>query len=432
MYRIFLSAVGLVLFSAVCSATEIVTVQRNSDAYWNGNGPRYTVLKLSPDESMEFASKEKPEKIVKLKDGGKYEWLRWDGLAYTNNIDTAEHKSGRDYPQDYAPLFLLNGLSFQYSKLYQCDFGNTLLEKCNFTEAGLCGTSLAVDKDCIFTGAVIGADAETSYHPEKGCGISIKLMTADQLKATKSYEKKSLIKCSFQSCNFEGVDFSKCDLTGTKFEPAAVDHKSKWNYWSQREEGKKGNVLSQCRFVGANLQKVLFENAVLDNADFTGADLRDTNFRLVYGIGSCNFTDAVVERASVGLSRKQLESTASFKSKRLIDTQFRGGDWIGVNLTGFNLSGSSFTVTLHNANFTDAIITGCDFYPFPKRKDAFRSEYMPEEKYASPSTSTLTAEQIKSTWNWKHNRMEGIILPPALAKELNLNKPSDKQQGEQP
>jgi O-phosphoseryl-tRNA(Cys) synthetase len=53
------------------------------------------------------------------------------------------------------------------------------------------------------------------------------------------------------------------------------------------------------------------------------------------------------------------------------------------------------------ANFTDAIISGCIF---------------------TNNVKNLTVEQIKSTWNYKVGRMDGIKLPPDIQKALDAEK----------
>jgi len=58
---------------------------------------------------------------------------------------------------------------------------------------------------------------------------------------------------------------------------------------------------------------------------------------------------------------------------------------------------------LTNVDFTGAVITAADFVTFRYRRDP---------------TKGLTADQIKSTWNYKHGRMEGIRLPLEIAQAL--------------
>jgi len=61
---------------------------------------------------------------------------------------------------------------------------------------------------------------------------------------------------------------------------------------------------------------------------------------------------------------------------------------------------------LTNADFTDAVITGASFGEFTRLTP-----------FARPNPG-LTIEQIRSTWNFKHGRMDGIQLPPDLSAAL--------------
>jgi hypothetical protein len=93
-----------------------------------------------------------------------------------------------------------------------------------------------------------------------------------------------------------------------------------------------------------------------------------------------------------------------------------------MNLSRFNLTGCDFrcyfhpnipkkdTISLYSTNFkdvdlTDTVITKCSF----------------EE------TRNLTAEQIKSTWNYKNKRMDSVTLPEHLCKELGHINPQIKR-----
>jgi len=72
-------------------------------------------------------------------------------------------------------------------------------------------------------------------------------------------------------------------------------------------------------------------------------------------------------------------------------------DLSGWDLSRVNLTGSTFShCTFAGTNLEDAVITGARF----------------------SSTSDLTVEQIQSTWNYKHGRMEGVELFGKVAAAL--------------
>ena len=77
-------------------------------------------------------------------------------------------------------------------------------------------------------------------------------------------------------------------------------------------------------------------------------------------------------------------------------------DLFGLDLSQQNLTGSTFTMrcNLTNVRLDDAVITKAWF---------------------DNSCVGLTAEQIQSTWNYKHRRMEGIVLPAEITRALSGN-----------
>ena len=102
-----------------------------------------------------------------------------------------------------------------------------------------------------------------------------------------------------------------------------------------------------------------------------------------------------------GTAKGTLEQFANFAAGDLTGTRFDTVDFSGVNLATQNLTRCSFRDCIfEDTNFEDAIISGARFSVF-RSKDGH-----------------LTLDQIKSTWNYKHGRMEGIRLPEKLAKAL--------------
>ncbi len=92
--------------------------------------------------------------------------------------------------------------------------------------------------------------------------------------------------------------------------------------------------------------------------------------------------------------KEQLESTASYKRKQLRGVKFDSiFNLSGVDFSNFDLTNSIFLCDLNGVDLTDAVITGC----------ALRG---------------ASAKQIKSTWNFKHNQMEGIDLLPTVRDEI--------------
>jgi uncharacterized protein YjbI with pentapeptide repeats len=186
-------------------------------------------------------------------------------------------------------------------------------------------------------------------------------------------------------------------------------------------------------FLYRKVEKCDFSNAKLKNVDFTTVSLKDsifedTEIRGVNFAGRISFYNlsthdsngklwtpetaasrklhtVKVEKLLIphfrsrGLQKDQLQKTSSFKNKKIIDCKFCM-DMSGLNFSQFILMGCHFACDFTNVNFTDSIITDCFF----------------------AWDSNITIDQVKSTWNYKNNRMEGIKLPAKIQKILDAEK----------
>ena len=162
------------------------------------------------------------------------------------------------------------------------------------------------------------------------------------------------------------------------------------------------------------LTGIYFSGSDLSGIDFSGFTLRKMGFGGAT-ITNCTFTDAVIEECTLGneksrITLEQLQSTRNFKDGHLINMRLNIewpeelADFSGMNLTGCffgpNVNRTLGTENQAKVNLTDSVITNCDFRKF----------------------KGITLENIKSTWNYKHNRMEGIQLPEEIQKALDAEK----------
>lgn len=142
--------------------------------------------------------------------------------------------------------------------------------------------------------------------------------------------------------------------------------------------------LSSWNFAKADLRGTRLCDVNLTGVDFSGADISEAHF-------------------SNSISKDQLVATTSYQTGDLAGIVFARLDLSSVDFSRQNLTRSIFVLCdLSGADFTDAIITSADF--------------------ASCIHPLLTLDQIKSTWNYKHGRMEGIRLPEELAEALRQEK----------
>ena len=215
----------------------------------------------------------------------------------------------------------------------------------------------------------------------------------------------------FESCDFSGVMFDSTEMrscvAGSNFRDAWINN-SLINL--TREQ-----LLSTASYKANNLVGWRVNHSITSygfnvrGVDFSGFDLRYCSFEGntgVEGLNDCNFTDAIIEGATFQDSRLSIENllgTRDFKQGMVKGIKFNGfwPDSV-VNLSKMIFIDCSFGMAPASAkiDLTDSVISGCDFRHF----------------------IGLTLENVKSTWNYKHGRMEGIKLPPDIQQALDAEK----------
>lgn len=128
-------------------------------------------------------------------------------------------------------------------------------------------------------------------------------------------------------------------------------------------------------------------------------DLTGTWFEGVEG-GPLDFTDADVAGCTFGrgITKEHLVSTRNYRQRDLSRMRLYNIDLSGLRFSGFDLTGCTFSrCNFSGATLEDAVVTGLD---------------------VSQGNAGITPDQIKSTWNYKHGRMEGIRLPKHIADAL--------------
>lgn len=294
-----------------------------------------------------------------------------------------------------------------------CNLRNVLIDDCLLTRASF--------RRAVFAGAFIGnckleeADFTDAVINEAGYAdgrflYSLELSPA-QLQATRSYKTKDLSRCVIQGStpgarmDFRGANLREAVLTGdfltANFEGARLyrttfsTRKVTFDQLRSTADFKAGRLAI---YAMGGQHGVIFSG----ECDFSGIDLRGST---LWGYGANGkFTDSIISDCTFqgGITKEDFYDTKSYKQGDLraiscIAVDFSGFDFSGVNLTGSRFSQCNFS----HARFDDAVISGVNF-----------------AKYSTWSVKGLTVEQIKSTWNYKHSRMEGVILPQEVADAL--------------
>jgi uncharacterized protein YjbI with pentapeptide repeats len=231
----------------------------------------------------------------------------------------------------------------------------------------------------------------------------------------------NFINCSFRNTKMIRVKAYWSDFEGCDFSGAIIDE----SILSLSKE----QFCSTASYRNKKIQKASFY------MDLKGVSFKEFNLTGVYLVGSwvrgCDFSDAIIfdirisgklESRAKGkdegyifednFSCKQLLSTANYKQGIILNVGFLGMDFSHFDFSKMNLTGCRFYpyappemrqkihCDFNETNMTDAVISNCIFH----------------------DPQNLTLEQIKSTWNYKVGKMNGIKLPEHIQKALDAEK----------
>jgi uncharacterized protein YjbI with pentapeptide repeats len=298
----------------------------------------------------------------------------------------------------------------------RCDLHGVRIFDCNLSRASFVGAKLtgADIGECRidgadFTDAIINGIARTD-------GDRLRFTEA-QIKSTRSYKSRQLSNCEisagdraprfdFRAADLTraalGGDFTRCDFADARIHQISI-----------------GNGLVTFRQLASThdfKQRRSFRVAISGRWpgfgtdgkwDFSGIDLRGSTFDFRNGV-DLDFTDADIARCTItgGITAADLCSTKNYKTGNLVGINLRMIDLSECDLSGVNLTESHFAqCKFDDANLEDAVITGADFGP---QSGAF----------AYDESTGLSANQIKTTWNYKRNRMAGIVFPKEVVAGL--------------
>ncbi len=298
----------------------------------------------------------------------------------------------------------LTGANFDGCNLYGVLMDSCTLIGASFRGAIFAGAKLDIavdDHDVDVTDATINGVMGFNYY-----GLRL---SPQQLKSTRSYQIKELRQCAIHAApskevarfDFRGADLRETRFYGdffqTDFTDARID-RAHFGYAVISFE----QLASTRDFKQRRLRVHLRSRGKMETASSAEWDLSHINLAgsdLSFNLGNVDFTDATIRDCTIryGLTREQLYSTRSYQQGDLAGLRLWWIDLWDWDLSRVNLTGATFShCTFAGTNLEDAVITAARF----------------------SSTSDLTVEQIKSTWNYKHGRMDGIELPSKLTTAL--------------
>lgn len=259
----------------------------------------------------------------------------------------------------------LSGMDLSGSILKNANLSKAKLVKSNFTGAQLSGANLA---GADLSGAVLLKADLTTVHLQEAKLGEADLSRADLSETTAPravfsgckgsktrWAGANLEGAQFGKAQLEGADFSHSVLKGAKFTGANLKHASLSGAKASGADFSEAD-LARCAlgdqadfraalFVGSTGPQSIWENSVLDGADFTGAQLVRGNF------GAASLRGAKL----VGVDAKH----ASFQKAILSLAQAQGADFFEAIFEKADLSGTDFTGSnLFGAEFLNAVLDG--------------------------------------------------------------------------
>ena len=313
------------------------------------------------------------------------------------------------------------GQNLQGAVFDDCDLDGVWFVECDLSRAsfkGACLTGAAIGicglKGADFTDATINGLRHSSYP-----------MSEEQLKSTRSYKTKDLSNCTifahkkpkydFQKANLSGAtlhggDFSACDFTN-----AAIGNISLFDARITAKQLASTSDYKKHRLRYMSFSSLhTFRPNIDGSIDLSGINLTGTKFR--GHLLDADFGDAIISKCffDSAITKAHLCSTKNYREGNLFGIRLWHIDLSGCDLSRQNLTGCEFVrCDFSSANFEDAVITDADF-----------------GKHRGSECIGLTLDQIKSTWNYKNNRMEGIVLPKEIAAALEMERKAENNSSE--
>jgi uncharacterized protein YjbI with pentapeptide repeats len=200
--------------------------------------------------------------------------------------------------------------------------------------------------------------------------------TKEQLYSTASYKQKDLEGTYFWGENdFTGWNFAGLNLSGARFDNANLTNADLTDalvkgagFGGIASRFTKEQLYSTASYKNKDLGSIWLQEKDLTGWDFSGQNLTNAYF---HGstLTNADLTDAVVRGAkfygspfapqSSKISKEQLYSTASYKTKDLAGIALTQNDLSGWNLAGQNLANASFdSATLTSADLNHANLAG--------------------------------------------------------------------------
>jgi uncharacterized protein YjbI with pentapeptide repeats len=284
----------------------------------------------------------------------------------------------------------LRGVRISDCDLFGASFRDADLRGSEMTDCRIAGAD--------FTGALINGIIGANGLPgRQGLSFSRK-----QLEASASFQRKDLTHCEINGPDGKGsFDFRDFDLRGSSLRgdfsrstfAGARIHKARFTGLFPFDEIRKTQDFRSRTVSG--------EFWCGESLNLSGVFLRDSTIN-INDTGAITLEGATLYHCDVyfrGSSASSiLPTTKSFKDGTLANNRFLHSNMSDLNLDRMNLTNCQFDgCDLTGITFNDAVISRVDF----------------------TTAKGLTADQVRSTWNFKNNRMSDVFLPAGLIESLS-------------
>jgi uncharacterized protein YjbI with pentapeptide repeats len=331
----------------------------------------------------------------------------------------------------------LRGAMFAGSELSDVCFHNCDLSNASFKDAVFVDTYFHT---CILTDTDFD---DATIHGRHSAAIGLRTtgmhLSDKQLQSTRSYRIKNLNGCTIAGGGWDRSkphvkfdfrdaqllnaylmegDFGECDFTDARivglslmgaritFDQLASTLSYKWCIRKENPMPLKLSLWNGIPFAVPAPYSAIDGKVSFRGMDLTGIAIRDEP------LPDADFTDTTITEGnfSGGITQAQLCVTKNYRKGNLSRIGFGNIDLSKCNLSRQNLTEARFgDCVFTGANFEDAVITDTDFICL------------------GSGNTGLTVEQIKSTWNYKNDRMAGVLLPKELAEALEKEKELEKK-----
>ncbi|MFO7905672.1 MAG: pentapeptide repeat-containing protein [Pirellulaceae bacterium] len=334
------------------------------------------------------------------------------------------------------------GRDLRGSRFVGLDLSGAVFDGCNLYGVVMyqCNLANASFRNVVFTGAVVGdcqvdgadfADATingSGFDDDEVYSTRRLEISPEQLISTRSYKIKDLSRCvicasrappayDFRRANLRHALFLNGDFTKCDFSDASLYDANFVNATLAFEQLASTADFRRRRF---RIRLCPTQAILTGDVNFSGIDLDGSefwNFSPDWDIAAARINGCTFRG---GLSKTQLCSTRSYKEGDLSRMELALCDLSDCRLARINFTGARFgQCDFSGADLSDAVITGVDFYTTVNLQ-------------VSHGCAGLTPDQIRSTWNYKHDRMHGIALPEEVANALSVTEPSRAKPGHEP